>query len=353
MIKVNIFLRMPWKLKKVLQKTQNLYAFFINKAYSKIYPALSEKKILVSRKYYGESGGAIALSEIVNLISTLGYSIEVITSPLNDLNSHYNKGIKFTNKACGKYNLIICDDTTPSANINELRSFGKVLVSCHCLYDKCHGRKPEDMLATLESADLVQFVDECQVESFGFANKEFVVLPNPVSKIHIKTTSSGLGSVGDLDQERKNLVTTVEIFKKSKAEKLELWRCSNPFDEDKNIHSHHDWEKNKSRIFSSFSVLVFPSKFETFGLVVAEALSAGIPCVISNIPAFQHYKMCKAVQLIEPDDVNKGVRYANEFLTRNDELSDAAVEFWRLNYSPEVVRQKWQNTLTELMKKIR
>jgi len=50
-----------------------------------------------------------------------------------------------------------------------------------------------------------------------------------------------------------------------------------------------------------FDVGVFPSRWEGFGLVVAEAMAAGVPVVASNIPAFREV-VDDAGVLVEPDN---------------------------------------------------
>lgn len=52
---------------------------------------------------------------------------------------------------------------------------------------------------------------------------------------------------------------------------------------------------------SHFDIGVFPSRWEGFGLVVAEAMAAGVPVVASNIPAFREVVDETGV-LVQPDN---------------------------------------------------
>ncbi|MCD7836634.1 MAG: glycosyltransferase family 4 protein [Lachnospiraceae bacterium] len=58
---------------------------------------------------------------------------------------------------------------------------------------------------------------------------------------------------------------------------------------------------------SSARALVFPSKwYETFGLTVAEALSAGLPCIVSSVTvAAENILDGQNGLIFKPDDLNK------------------------------------------------
>jgi len=62
------------------------------------------------------------------------------------------------------------------------------------------------------------------------------------------------------------------------------------------------------RLLKSSRIFVFPSKAEGFGLVVAEAMAAGLPCILSNLPALKENFHSAAV-FVEPKDV-KGLAQA-------------------------------------------
>ena len=56
------------------------------------------------------------------------------------------------------------------------------------------------------------------------------------------------------------------------------------------------------RLLKSSKIFVLPSEAEGFGLVVVEAMAAGLPCVLSNLPALKENFRSTAV-FVEPDDV--------------------------------------------------
>jgi glycosyltransferase involved in cell wall biosynthesis len=62
------------------------------------------------------------------------------------------------------------------------------------------------------------------------------------------------------------------------------------------------------RLIKSSRIFVFPSKAEGFGLVVAEAMAAGLPCILSNLPALKENFHSAAI-FVEPKDA-KGLAQA-------------------------------------------
>jgi len=60
------------------------------------------------------------------------------------------------------------------------------------------------------------------------------------------------------------------------------------------------------RLIKSSRVFVFPSRFEGWGMAVADALACGLPVVCYDIPAIREvFGSCKSVFLVPPGDVGK------------------------------------------------
>lgn len=59
------------------------------------------------------------------------------------------------------------------------------------------------------------------------------------------------------------------------------------------------------KVYAKASFFVFPSRFETFGLVVAEALSCGLPVVCTNETAPKEFVSNKNGILVQPDSVDE------------------------------------------------
>lgn len=337
----------PWRIKNRMEKSRSALAFYINRLF-KNRNKNAKKSILFYCTYKGKSGGSIAVAEIAKLLSQ-NYYIYFFTDSTNPLNQLYSESATFIKSLVGmQFDIILCDDTTSARKIEQLRSYAPTLiVSCHCLRDSCHGRLPDDMVETLNAADHVHFVDACQQDSFLLEKHKYFIIPNIVPKVEKRKFTENVGSVGDLDQERKNLDEVVRIFEKSHAKKLHLWRTSRKFGNSK-IISHENWETSKSKIYNSFDVLLFPSKSETFGLVIAEALSAGVPCVISSIPAFKQYKECEGVfQLQDSTTYEEISKVINGFMS-NPDIREACIEFWETRFSKQIVSELWLEALDTL-----
>lgn len=83
-----------------------------------------------------------------------------------------------------------------------------------------------------------------------------------------------------------------------------------------------------AEVFHNSSFMVFPSRHETFGLVVAEALSCGVPVICTNQTAPREFINEKNGILVQPDDVNE-IAIAMEQMIEN-----------RTNYNAQEIRQQ-------------
>ena len=87
-------------------------------------------------------------------------------------------------------------------------------------------------------------------------------------------------------------------------------------------------KKQIAEVLNNSSFLVFPSRHETFGLVVAEALSCGLPVVCTNQTAPKEFINDQNGILVEPDGVDE-IALAMEQMIKN-----------RTNFNAEFIRQQ-------------
>jgi glycosyltransferase involved in cell wall biosynthesis len=101
------------------------------------------------------------------------------------------------------------------------------------------------------------------------------------------------------------------------------------------------WSDDIHAIFNSFDVLVSTSQSETFALVVAEALSAGIPCLLSDIPVYRElYSGCEGVAIMTGDD-QQDILSINQLLAQADQLKPTITSYWEGHFSEETVTRAW------------
>jgi glycosyltransferase involved in cell wall biosynthesis len=91
-------------------------------------------------------------------------------------------------------------------------------------------------------------------------------------------------------------------------------------------------------------VFVFPSQAETFGLAAVEAASAGVPCVVNDLPVLREVLSCEgkpAVLYVEASDTAKLSAAVTQVLT-NGALRD------ELRQNARALRSRYSlNTMVE------
>ncbi|MFP3172765.1 MAG: glycosyltransferase [Acidilobus sp.] len=98
------------------------------------------------------------------------------------------------------------------------------------------------------------------------------------------------------------------------------------------------------RLLASSKVFIYPTRFDTFGLVVLKSLSCGTPVVAYDIPAIRfNYAGTRAVIRVRPLDVKGLVNETYELLRGGelDRLGREGVEFSRRFTWDDVARAEW------------
>ncbi|MFP3287809.1 MAG: glycosyltransferase [Acidilobus sp.] len=100
------------------------------------------------------------------------------------------------------------------------------------------------------------------------------------------------------------------------------------------------------RLLASSKAFVYPTRFDSFGLVVLESLSCGTPVVAYDIPAIRfNYADTRAVIRVRPLDVKGLVNETYELLRGGelDRLGREGVEFSRRFTWDDVARAEWSS----------
>ena len=210
----------------------------------------------------------------------------------------------------------------------------------------------------LRLSSFIHFVSDHQQREFiqyypdiDLASKSFVI--RNFSRKCSKTSHTGsIGVVGLLNRAPKNAVKAILLGQQSNTRTIECWGSDS-------IHGLNNpgefpklrlngWSDDIHRIFNSFDVLVSTSQSETFALVVAEALSAGIPCLLSDIPVYRElYSDCEGVAIMTGDD-QQDVLSINQLLAQADQLKPIIISYWEEHFSEETVTRTWTEKIREI-----
>lgn len=245
--------------------------------------------------------------------------------------------------------LYLCDRAADPPTIRRLTEAGKpVLASVHGFPDSLHGLPAEQAQRALELATHLHFVSEAQADAFGLSESRFTIISNFTDKIDKAARTDAVGIVGYLDRPEKNAARALEAALGSKASAVHVWGPYTAAGADPRVRVH-GWEADQQKIFGSFDVLISLSRNETFGRVVAQAMSAGSPCVLSNIPAFRPFSRCAGVTLVDPDDIEAAARAIDRGLRADDATREAIRRHWQDHYSLSAVEARWLSVVARLV----
>jgi glycosyltransferase involved in cell wall biosynthesis len=222
-----------------------------------------------------------------------------------------------------------------------------VIVSCHGFLKEGHGLNEEHVKTSLDMADKVHFVSQAQQNVFKLPERKHFIIPNTSQQISKTVSTSNIGTFGTLNS-NKNVEESVKIATASNACQIHVWGVEKDIWRNNRIIVHN-WEKNRNKIYNSFDVLVFMSKSETFGLVVIEAMSAGIPCLLSNIPAFQEFNDCPGIIIAEDTEITSASTLLNKLLSDKEQVKHEMQQYFQKQYSKNVIAEKWFKQIRKLI----
>ncbi|WP_448249762.1 glycosyltransferase family 4 protein [Thalassotalea agariperforans] len=285
---------------------KNSFYYYLNKLTLRAKPTQKTRHIHFVCTFHENTGGSSAMCTLAN---TLADNIQVTfySYPASKLNQHLNRKVKIINQQNINANFYIIDLSCSTQVVKALKARNKeIILSIHGLRNTGHALTETHINEMLSLADHIHFVSDYQKNNYNAPAHKTFVIPNaipyfPVNRPHNR---KNVGCVGNLDIPEKNCALTVKAaLKASTVNEILLWGTNKNWSESDKVKAM-GWEHNKSKIYSSFDVLVFLSESETFGLVVAEALCAGIPCVLSTIPGFAQFENIPGVKLVNKNSNN-------------------------------------------------
>ena len=195
---------------------------------------------------------------------------------------------------------------------------------------------------------------------YKIKDKKFEIIPNLSKnfKSSFGIKNNDIIFIGSLD-ERKNPMLLIKAYEKINDNKLKMKIIGDGYlrskidnyIKNKNIFGSVSIIKNlnRNKVLKSISeskVLVLPSNYETFGVVIIEAYSMGVPVVMTDSLGVRdlHHKDCSI--LIKKNNVNILAKSIIKILKKNDYKYDKITEFYNKNFSPSVVIRKIEKLYT-------
>lgn len=295
------------------------------------------KEIVFCCGFHGTTGATIAIARIANLLADK-YRVSFVAGPFSDYNAMLEKRVKIVPPRYleeKEFSLYICDGHMGLPFFSWLAEREKKsLLTIHGVLRK------ENKLEKVYLASKSHLVGEVQFMHHEVDKSRYFVIPNYCEKISKRRYTNNVGIVGRLDDPNKNVSAALTIARLSDASEIHLWGGVDTHSPDSR-ENFHAWSRDKNRIYDSFDVLISMSKEESMGLTVIEAMSCGIPCVLSDIPGFQIYKNCPGVALVPLGDLDMAIQQVNRFLKTQPEIQAGLVEYWEKHYSQGAVAKKW------------
>lgn len=334
----------PWK----IRHTFNLVFRILNYFFNIFVNFFSSKNVDICFLcgFHGESGGTQAISCLANMLAKK-YDVFFVSKPTSNYNNYLSLKVKISNKIPKKSLLYIVDLSINPFILKKIKSdSNKIVVTIHGFRYSSHSLDQKHINTVLTYSDMIHFVSSVQQESYQLDAGRYIVIPNSCRQIDKKIFTNNIGSVGHLNLKMKGADQTIGVGLLSDAENIHLWFCDSVDDKSGRVICH-SFEKNKSKIYNSFDVLVFMSENETFGLVVIEALSAGIPCVLPPLPAFEQFRECPGVVILPERDFQLGAQVVNSLLRDKKMLQPLIKKYFVSHYSEQAVMKQWLVLLQE------
>ncbi|MEO1564102.1 MAG: glycosyltransferase family 1 protein [Pseudomonadota bacterium] len=140
---------------------------------------------------------------------------------------------------------------------------------------------------------------------------------------------------------RKNLELLLDLWQKNNLPRLKIvgksgWAAQSLFEKLENLKHDHRVEHlsevkdfELANLYAGCQAILFPSHVEGFGLPLYEALSAGVPCIASDIPAFREATDGKLplVDASDPEGWLSALSSPNRF------ISEISIPTWDTHFA--------------------
>ena len=342
--------RLPWRYWVKLRKVDNYFNYMLNIVYTFLLNKKQsiKKKIVFIDNYPVFGGEANAVANIANLLSNT-YNVNFVSFPTSIYNPLLNKRVKIIKKIHFDADFYII--TSAKIQKEVLEKFKVLKKGVIITYHARPGLKSDYLDYLFNLVDKVVFVSKIQQQTYKIVDNKSIVIPNIISKINKnKYYTNNVGIVGRIEDPYKGVKKSIQIASESLAKDIHVWGSSDGTKTKKSRIIIHPWTHNKNKIYDSFDVLLSMSETESYGLIVAEALSVGVPCLLSDIPAHREFEKSPGVVIINPEDRERAVKELNKLLKESSELKEKIIKYWENNYSEKSILEKWCDVINSIKK---
>ena len=283
----------PWRVTNFVSAVASRWRYLANRA-AHLAPARAPARpsILFWIPFYGYTGGSYAVVSTANLLSTV-FDVSFLTRPTNVMNRYVSPRVRMVTHAADRYDFCIVEAGNDLDAMAALKRRGtRIIQAMHGAPDaadgtKNHGYDDEQVAAMMRLADSMQFISDVQLPFIEAGPaRHWRKIPNFVLAVEKRRRSGAAGVVCDTRLPHKMADAAIRGAELSSASTVEVWGRH---------HGRHStarvrwngFSSDKQRMYDSFDVLVHMSRLENQPLVILEALSAGIPCVLAPLPTYQ------------------------------------------------------------------
>ena len=306
---------------------------------------------------YGITGGSLAVIYIANLLAT-DHNVSYERSPFSPKNRHLSSRVRNRPQQGRRLDCCVIESGTPRAAIQNLMDAGvPVLITNHGYpvqandAHKNYALSNESILEAFRYADMLHFISLAQKQAFDALapiTQPHRVIQNGIAQVQRHAEPTGaVGVVCDTRLPLKNVQTAVLAAEASKATAVHVWgRFDQTHGTAKTVF--HGFSNDKTAIYSSFDVLVLLSYTEVQPLCVLEAISCGMPCVLSDLPCYLEFRGLPGFWFVPPNDAAAATQAINEALAQRAPLKPLLVGLWENKYAPSAVKDLWVHMIDSL-----
>ncbi len=350
---LNADIPVPWRLQKSADDVRSAFCYYRN-TLARPAPRAARPKVQFLIPYYGYTGASAAMLSIAGLLAD-DCEVYFRSHPTNVMNQFVPAGVRIVPGIVDGVDICVLESGEDIGLVRALVARGvRIIASMHGgppTADglKNHGYDDTRIADVTALASSIHYIDDSQrdfVERYREIHHRKIA--NCVEGIRKTTRTRCAGIVGDTTLARKNVAGSLAAAERSRADRVHVWgkhagQASTP------RVQWHGFSRDKAAIFNSFDVLVHLSRLEVQPLVVLEALSAGIPCVLSDIPCFQSLLGMEGVWLVDADDVAGAAAAVDAALVVGEGVRDGLVRYWEAHHAPAAVRRQWVEYVGEVM----